>query len=535
MRPFFIQRACYLVGLLVVTLQPILASDSLVRLNDLTFINATEREAFKRLQQQNEPLLELLCTPYGRDVSLLTASVPETIRAFAQKLSRDLEKTPEKKKPIKVYEAIQSQFLKHYELENSMIEVFEKGWYNCVSGTALHALVFDLLNIPYQIREQPKHVFIVAYPGTHNVIIETTAPEKGYLPVNGKMAETFVRYLLIEQVISENDYKSEEALSIFNRHYYAKGNLSLHELTALQYCNYGVYASERDQYAQALMYFKKAYYISPSKTAYDGMQLAAIQLQLSETLNGDVAFRHFNFMCRLYAHQKSISLKELLLKQFETYVKSYKPVSQTKTEPASTKNTVNYADSAIRKLQSFFSDSLFANEAAYYHYEVARLKILDKQLDAELEKHLEQLMALKPDDIDARYLVFSWFALKHENTQQFDELLTDMTRAETRFPFLKTYPNFLTVRYTVELGRAADFFAKAQQSKGDLALKNFEAHYLALPGVVLDEKLVEQVYGTAASYYFRMGQTAKTREILKRGLTIYPDHLGLMRRLDEAR
>ena len=511
------------------------ANDSLIRFMDLKFITTSERDAFKSLQNHHEPLLELLCTPYGRENSLIGASVPETLNAFVQKLARDLERVPEKKKPIKVYEALQSHFLKHYALENSMIDVFEKGWFNCVSGTALHALVFDRLNIPYQIKEQPQHVFIIAYPGTHNIMIETTAADKGYLPVNGKMASAFVRYLHVEQIISENEFKSTDPMSLFNTYYYSKGLLSLLELTALQYCNYGVYASEKGQHDQALMYFKKAYYISPSKTAYDGMQLAAIQVQLGGTLAGEAAFRHFDFLCRLYAHKKSNSLKELILNQFNAYVKSYRPISQIRMNGAPQAEIINYADSGFKRLNLFIEDTFFVAEALYYHYEVARLKLVDRQFDTVLESHLEQLYALKPDDIDVRYLIFSWVVLKNENVTNSDILLKDIERVEALYPFLKVYPNFLTARYALELEMAGNYFTMGQPAKGDQALKNFESHYVALPGVKLAEKQVEEVYGRAASYYYRMGQLAKTREVLKRGLTVYPDHFGLIRRLNEAK
>ena len=42
-------------------------------------------------------------------------------------------------------------------------------------------------------------------------------------------------------------------------------------------------------------------------------------------------------------------------------------------------------------------------------------------------------------------------------------------------------------------------------------------------------------YGTASSYYFRIGQTAKTRAILEKGLEYAPNSYDLKKRLNAVK
>jgi len=527
-----------LVGLILLgaPIRGVAQLDSLVRLHDITFVDGREREAFKRLQGGHLPWLDLLCTPYNRHGSLITASVAETIRVFVNELASDLQKVPEKKKPAKIYEAIHRRFLKRYQLDNAFIEIFETGNYNCVSATALHALVFEQLQIPYQIKEMPQHVYLVAYPTTHNIIIETTDPIKGYLPINEKMTTTYAGYLLDENVINEKTYKSESHTNLFNTFYYSNGNLSLLELSALQYCNYAVYAAGAENYPLAINYYKKAYLLSPSQRAFNGLVFCAVNAHLQTNQEKQFMFDNFKLLCKLYQQKPSYSAQALILKQVEDYVKQYQPVRQIKTNAKPIASTaVSYVDSAVKYMWPLKTDTLFIREILFVHYEVARLKLLDKQFDAEIEKHLMAAYAIAPENIDLRTLILGWFIYSHEDVDTPEAILNDMPAAVAMFPFLKTHSDFLSIKYYAELEMIHQYYERGLITKGEQALKKFEAEFLNLPGVKLDEKQVEQAYGKAASYYYRLGQKAKTREVLKRGLVVYPSHYGLMRRLEEAR
>jgi hypothetical protein len=67
-----------------------------------------------------------------------------------------------------------NKYLKYYKLDSFFPDIFSTKTYNCVNGTALFAIIFDEINIPYHILEVPNHVYLIAYPSTLKIGVEST-------------------------------------------------------------------------------------------------------------------------------------------------------------------------------------------------------------------------------------------------------------------------------------------------------------------------------------------------------------------------
>ncbi len=116
---------------------------------------------------------------------------------------QDIDTKSEVKKVKYVYDYVHKQFLKVYKLQNSFADIFSKGEYNCVSASALYAIIFTKLDIPFNIIEAPHHVYLVAYPQTFKILIETTSPEKGYYQFNDNFINQYVKILYNSKLISK--------------------------------------------------------------------------------------------------------------------------------------------------------------------------------------------------------------------------------------------------------------------------------------------------------------------------------------------
>ena len=90
--------------------------------------------------------------------------------------SKESKSKKETKRIKKVYDIIHSKFLKKYEANSIFTDIFKNGNYNCVTASAIYAYIFDKLDVPYHVKEAPSHVYLIAYPKTHNIYLETTAP-----------------------------------------------------------------------------------------------------------------------------------------------------------------------------------------------------------------------------------------------------------------------------------------------------------------------------------------------------------------------
>ncbi|MCB0494882.1 MAG: hypothetical protein KDC79_01990 [Cyclobacteriaceae bacterium] len=77
---------------------------------------------------------------------------------------------------------IHNRLLKEYKEYASLDQTLQKGTYDCVTATAMYALFFSELEVPYSVVETNYHLYILAFPGTGNeVLIETTDPLNGFI------------------------------------------------------------------------------------------------------------------------------------------------------------------------------------------------------------------------------------------------------------------------------------------------------------------------------------------------------------------
>jgi hypothetical protein len=73
------------------------------------------------------------------------------------------------------------RFLRHYEEYASFNDLLTSRSYNCLTGTALYALILKDLNVPYEIFETNYHIFLLAQTSAGNVLFEATDPLKGFI------------------------------------------------------------------------------------------------------------------------------------------------------------------------------------------------------------------------------------------------------------------------------------------------------------------------------------------------------------------
>src|SRR5690606_32752962 len=94
----------------------------------------------------------------------------------------------------------------------------------CVSATALYALAFEELKIPYTVKEQPSHVYLVAHPREEQIVLQTTTPVGGYTAISNEFKMSFVRNLKDNKVISSQEFASRDNSTLFDEYYFGKNS-----------------------------------------------------------------------------------------------------------------------------------------------------------------------------------------------------------------------------------------------------------------------------------------------------------------------
>ncbi|MFY0628377.1 MAG: hypothetical protein JXR07_18925 [Reichenbachiella sp.] len=167
----------------------------------------------------------------------------------------------------RVFYKTHRKFLGEYEQGASFHEMIGKRKvYDCVTGTALYALILEDLNIEYEIRETDYHVYLMVKMGDRSYLMESTDPLNGFA-VNSKEIEMRRNYVIndarsINEKLSLSGVASnEETRQNVN---VIDNAVSLQQLAGLQYYNQALRQFNKEDFRKAFQYIIIAQGIYPS-------------------------------------------------------------------------------------------------------------------------------------------------------------------------------------------------------------------------------------------------------------------------------
>lgn len=153
----------------------------------------------------------------------------------------------------KFFYAVQRNFLKKYAPFQDFSALMQNGTYNCLSATALYALLLDELKISYQIYETDYHIFLmVETTEGEQVFFETTDPLDGFVDKQAEIDRMIAQIRKDELVgnpaptMAHVDFD----LQVFRP-------VSLQQLAGLQYYNQAAYLYNTQRIEQANLALSK--------------------------------------------------------------------------------------------------------------------------------------------------------------------------------------------------------------------------------------------------------------------------------------
>lgn len=136
----------------------------------------------------------------------------------------------------KMFHKTHKKFLKKYKLNTPFAKTIQQGTYDCVSSTALFALMLEYAKYDYQIFETPNHVYIKVQTSKGVILLETTNRTWGFVKYTKEINALEQSYHLLA---------SPKAIS-------------LKELAGLQFYNQALDAIQKENYAQGTKLLCKA-------------------------------------------------------------------------------------------------------------------------------------------------------------------------------------------------------------------------------------------------------------------------------------
>lgn len=502
------------------------SSDSLIRFEDLVFKSDPERAAFRKYAagKDSVDLVDLLLSPYEMKREVNAAQAHKMIDQCIAGLQNEISSKPESKRTKVIYDYVHKKFLKVYKLINSFPDIFEKGEYNCVSASALYAIVFSRLNIPYQIKESPQHVYLIAYPETHKFMIETTRPDNGYYRFNDDFIRRYVNSLVAAKIISKEESETVSVNTLFDKHYFASESITLLQLAGLQYSNYAVYNMEEKKYENAINEIKKSNYLySCERNKY--LLKSTLLYQIGNNNYSDTnQVNNLAMICRYHeAGDQEVSsenIKGEFSRLMETQLINNSAYEQF--------------DASYEKIAVSLKDSVLRNDISFlYHSELARLGYVNMKDDEYQIKHLKGAYRINPRNANLQSLILAHFGTRVLKGADAGSALKQMDEFSESFDFLKTNVPFNKIKINCLLELSYQSFAMNEITKGENYLKQFEKICNDEKSLEPSAEFVERAYSSACGVYYKKGNYPKAKQFVKTGLIYAPQSFGLKQRLSQ--
>lgn len=449
----------------------------------------------------------------------LSASVNDLIQNLEKKLGNERSMA---KKVKHIFRQVHENYFSRYELGAPFHRIFRGSVFNCVSGSALYALVFEHFKIPYVIKETPTHVYIVVDPDKENILVESTDPAAGYMNPDEKFKRNYIDHLIKMKLITAQDLEIEGLSSLFNRTFFDKDNITIDQLIGLQYYNFGVEQLNRKNYLSAHRFFEKANFIYPSvRIAYFST------ISLAATLdNADYSkLSQVDAYVKLYNISNDYK-EEGFLNDFERMTQMY----------LIEKNNASYYEEIYQKIKTGISDTSFVRSIdLVYHTEKGRAAYLAGNYKKAME-YLEKALIQNPQHLEVRMRYLHCVTESARNSD-LNKSLKIVEEQCAKFPFLLEYQEIMKIYSLCYLVLSASEFEIDNRQKGMDLLKKFET-FKADREFQPVEEAIAAAYGSAWASYARIGKRDQARAFLLKGLEYAPGNKELSRQLriaNEAR
>jgi hypothetical protein len=212
---------------------------------------------------------------------------------FVSRLEHKRESFASDKEFIRyVFRKAQKNFLNSFTEYSSFADLLNKGEYNCLTGTALYAVLLQHFDISYQIIETNYHIFLMAETQGGDVLVEATDPINGFVDSPAeieKRISTYRRNAIQTNGGSKNFYR-------FRFDLYEE--VTLDQMLGLLYYNQAIKAYNNHHWVEAVSALDKAFalYQSPRMEEFSKVMMLSVVDSKMETSLKENCIRKIQLM-----------------------------------------------------------------------------------------------------------------------------------------------------------------------------------------------------------------------------------------------
>ncbi len=254
-------RGLLLISMLIIKSNQLASQDIAGLSYCLLFDSQLEKQAFqKNNSDECDPVILLLA--YDPEIdSTEYEQVKNELTSYAEELKAKQKRYKNEDRFLHyVFYKVHREYLRNYKHSEPFTGLFNRGTYNCVSGTALYACLLTQLGYSSKIYETRYHIFLLV--DLHNgnrILFEATDPFNGFVAREGEIGKRIEQYLagerdtLTRRLTLSAPFNNNEILEV----------VSLKELAGLHYYNLAVDLMNKENYYDAFRALKKASILYP--------------------------------------------------------------------------------------------------------------------------------------------------------------------------------------------------------------------------------------------------------------------------------
>ena len=419
-----------------------------------------------------------------------------------------------------IYSTLHDALLVKYQLTNQYPEIFTDGYYNCVSATAMYAMALDEFDIPYQIKETPTHVYLVAYPEEENIMLESTDPQNGYIKFDPAFKKTYVENLASAKLISQSELRSGNTDNLFEKHYFANENIGLNELAGIQYANDALVRLENEQLEDAFFQLEKAYLLYPADRYRLFLVALSIEILHSKPGNDPETALYYSRIARY--NKTEVKTDEMI----GEYMRISEALLSESYLPEKLSTWVDYQEKNLEWPE------VMDKIRFLYDYETGRVAYNRGEFKTALT-NFGKVLDREPSNPDVQNAFIAALEQRLSTISSGKEEIELLESAGNKHPALTSNINFMSMLSFRYLRQFAMSYDLNQPAEGESYREAFETSMK--PDLLVDRNDIGRAYSIAAVYYFKRGNTRKARELINRGLELAPDNYELLVRKQAIR
>ncbi len=214
--------------------------------------------------------------------------IEQELEAEVLSYSELLQKAKDQSRFVKkLFYKIQRDRLTNYANNARLDDLFigQKD-YDCVTGTAVYALVLDELGIDYSIKETDFHVYLLVHLPGKDILLEPTDPINGFIDNPIVIGDRIRAYRNGDAFGASDNSRSESSkVDSYSTSFFRDRIISLTELAGLQYYNLATDAFNNGKYAEANSLIEIALTLYPNDRFYGFRDILLIDMSQSMSTN----------------------------------------------------------------------------------------------------------------------------------------------------------------------------------------------------------------------------------------------------------